>query len=216
MRRTPGICVAVALLPVVVRAGAGEGLDPAFGEGGVVELAPGEDAIGGAVAALPDGGVVVGATAYQPSSLNLPGRRRILVARLRGDGTPDPQFGNGGFAFHVFEADVDPWQSALSALAVQPDGRIVLAGESADRVAGTYTVGVMRLLSDGSPDPSFGAGDGIVLIDSPSEQVAQVLVDPNGRILLGGMGAVDGKMRLVIRRLASDGSADPTFGVGGV
>jgi hypothetical protein len=85
--------------------------------------------------------------------MTLPFRTTLAVERL-GDrlapaaGGLDPTFGAGG---RVAQAVDFPDQPAIvaGAVAVQPDGRIVLAG---------YPFGAARLNPDGSPDPTFGSG----------------------------------------------------------
>jgi hypothetical protein len=66
------------------------------------------------------------------------------VARWLPDGTPDPAFsGDGRFTLQVGGAP-----STADAVALQPDGKIVVAG-----VAGT-DLALLRLLPDGTPDPA--------------------------------------------------------------
>ena len=78
------------------------------------------------------------------------------MRRFLPDGSPDPTFGGGD---GVAEPLVAPgfWARELT---LQPDGKIVIAGYSADDYA------VARLMPDGSLDPSFdgdsGNGNGIV------------------------------------------------------
>jgi uncharacterized delta-60 repeat protein len=97
------------------------------------------------------------------------------------------------------------------AMAVQPDGRIVAAGgagevgPSPDR---EYAA-VVRYLPDGSFDPSFGKGDGVVLLPKQNPFTA-VALQENGRILLASPGGAGG-----VTRLLANGNLDRTFGSGG-
>ncbi|MBL7984440.1 MAG: hypothetical protein JNM91_05545 [Flavobacteriales bacterium] len=99
----------------------------------------------------------------------------------------------------------DGVSGSVMAMAVQPDGRILLGGnintyndQSYDRL--------LRLLPDGLPDPSFDVGTGA---NSP---VFCFATQPDGKILVGGgfvvFNGVPGR-RLV--RLEANGSLDPTF-----
>lgn len=94
---------------------------------------------------------------------------------------------------------------ALQAAALQPDGRVVVAGNFSF-VNGTPRRGLARLDEAGRPDPTFdvGAGtDGVVYA---------LAVQPDGRILLAGrFDAVQGQPRRALARLEPEGRLDPTF-----
>ena len=127
-----------------------------------------------------------------------------LVFRLDADGNRDPQFGirqldgNGG---HYEEA---------TAAAVQPDGRIVVVGRTTDNDDGA----VWRLLPGGSPDVTFGGGDGFVTVDSGAdEMLADVAIAPDGAIVVAGRSTVHGQA--AVYRLTSSGDLDAGFGTGG-
>ena len=125
------------------------------------------------VAVLPDGKVLVG-------GLN-------GVMRLNANGTPDASFGGGGTgrAATTF---------AVSDLAVQADGRIVLAGTTGtpggngfpDSNDGDFLL--MRLNADGTVDKSFdGGGDGRVSTGFGGvEGVAAVGIAADGKIVAVG------------------------------
>jgi uncharacterized delta-60 repeat protein len=114
-------------------------VDPSFGAGGSRQLEFGAGyvfALGVAVA--PDGRILVTAT---PQSSQASYVRRYLP-----DGSPDATFGTGG------EVAVVPERPPFySALAVQPDGKVVLAMDGAG-------VQIARLSSDGTLDSDFGSG----------------------------------------------------------
>jgi uncharacterized delta-60 repeat protein len=79
------------------------------------------------------------------------------VTRLQTDGTPDPSFGTGGLAQVQLGSPAGPAaQSDPRDLALQPDGRIVLAGSGV--VGGATQLAVARLTSGGTPDPLWGSG----------------------------------------------------------
>lgn len=71
----------------------------------------------------------------------------------------------------------------------------------------------------GQLDPGFGSG-GYVLIpfdlsSTPNDQADAVLVQPDGRILVGGFAQVDDNRDFALARLLPDGSLDASFGSGG-
>ena len=95
---------------------------------------------------------------------------------------------------------------ALQALALQADGRVLVAGNF-HYVSGQPRHSVVRLDAHGNPDPGFDAGTGV---DGP---VAALAVQPaDGRVLLGGrFRQVQGQPRTALARLEPDGRLDTTF-----
>jgi uncharacterized delta-60 repeat protein len=105
-----------------------------------------------------------------------------------------------------------------SAVAIQPDGRIVAAGRSLVRVSGSAHsyFALARYLPDGSLDPSFGAG-GRVDTDAGSDEEGayDVVALPDGRIVAAGAGGrTFENERMTAARYLPDGSPDPSFGGG--
>src|SRR5205807_5979989 len=109
-----------------------------------------------------------------------------------------------------------PWMQA-SSLAIQSDGRIVVAGETWDE-QGDVDFALARYLSDGGLDPTFGS-NGTVTTSMPGENWARhVLVQPNGRILVAGESwqTYVGDEYVSLVRYTRTGDLDPTFGARGV
>jgi uncharacterized delta-60 repeat protein len=93
---------------------------------------------------------------------------------------------------------------SVRALAVQPDGKILLGGDFT-AVAGQVRLRVARLNSDGSLDPSF-------MNANVNGAVYALAIQPDGKILIGGsFTTVAGQTRKRVARLNSDGGLDPTF-----
>jgi uncharacterized delta-60 repeat protein len=109
------------------------------------------------------------------------------VARLLPSGAPDPSFGSGGVV-------VDPWSGRAVDLGLQPDGGILVLTEH-----GT----IARYRPDGELDMSFGTGDFSPLI--PIDEAAKMLVLPDGRIVVGGTGAVKFFSEALVAILSPDG-----------
>ena len=166
-------------------------LDPAFGDGGVVLSADGDLGLDD-LAVQPDGKVLTLDVAHQ------------RLRRLLPDGTPDPAFGNGGTAQPLVAPAF--WTNAL---ALQPDGKIVVAGYDS-----AYDFAVARLMPDGKLDPGFdgdsGTGNGIVhTAVTPADDMAKsVAVDKQGRIVVAGPAGVDD---VGIARYLPDGKLDKSF-----
>ena len=128
----------------------------------------------------------------------------FCVARLRTNGPLDTTFGSGGKRVIDFGGDNE---SAFGA-ALQPDGKIVLAGDSDLRVA------VARLNPNGSLDTTF-SGDGKKIFSwGALSRATAVLVLPNGKILLAGFSGPEGG-NIQVARLNANGALDTTFGTGG-
>ena len=136
-----------------------------------------------------------------------PDAPRYLAVRFSSAGQADLSFGVGGLA----ELDII---GKAAGLALQGDGKIVVAGSH------TYTslsnFPVVRLLPDGTPDPSF-AIDGVATIslDVSSAACGAMALQSDGRIVLAGHIENGGNTDVVLLRLHTDGSLDPTFGDGG-
>jgi len=120
----------------------------------------------------------------------MPRRVEALEPRslLSGAGVLDPSFRGGaggpGYVSGSFGFD----GAAANAVAVQPDGRIVLAGEVGNQMTTTktYVLAVTRLNPDGSTDPNFGyyAGGGTIDIGAPP--ASAVALGPGGIIAVAG------------------------------
>ena len=94
----------------------------------------------------------------------------------------------------------------MSALALQPDGKILIGGAFLF-FNGTARNRLARLNADGTLDLTFNPGSGA------NDFVSAIAVQPDGKIIIGGAFTIyNGSSRLRIARLNSDGSVDPTFG----
>lgn len=134
----------------------------------------------------PDGKIVfVGHAEADSTSWNL------AVARLDADGILDTSFGANGVTITSFE-------SAEASVAIQPDGKIV--------VADVYFQ-IVRFNANGSLDTSFGTGG---VADHGANNLKDVLILPDGKILVVGTGSG------VIARLANTVSSLPVTGVASI
>ncbi len=161
----------------------------------------------GAVAVQPDGKIVAAGTASEGG---------FALIRLNVDGSLDDSFSDDG------EALIDVGYEA-SGVALAPDGDIVVVGRSFDESipAPGEQVALARLDPEGTLDPSF-SGDGILVAQyAPSGDLARdVVVQPDGKIVIGGTGIVPvprsifGRIKFELIRLTPDGELDPTFSGG--
>jgi len=182
-------------------------LDPTFGDGGMVVLSYGnETASARAVAIQGDGKIVVGGTKTNNGD-------GFAVVRLLSNGSLDPAFGTAG----LVETKVGNTSHVLRAIALQPDGKILIAGYT--RFVGqNFDFAVLRYSSDGVLDSTFGNG-GVVLTDfaTRTDQAMAMALMADGRILVAGQTLTDDLTvaDMAFARYNADGSLDTTFGSGG-
>jgi uncharacterized delta-60 repeat protein len=106
----------------------------------------------------------------------------------------------------------------VDALAVQPDGKIILGGQFTS-YNGVSRNNIARLNDDGSLDPSFNPGTGLDTLlnlgTGPSSKVNALALQGDGKIIIGGQFAsYDGVSRNNIVRVNRNGSLDPSFNPG--
>ena len=173
-------------------------LDTTFGGGGKKTVNFGGTDAARAVLVQPNGRVVAAGGGGPASS--------FCVVRLRSaNGTLDPTFGSGGKRVVDFGSD----DESVYGAALQPDGKIVLAGDSRLQPA------VVRLKANGALDTSFD-GDGKKLFSwGAIGRVTAVVIAPNGKILLGGFSGPEGG-NIQVARMTAKGALDTTFGAGGI
>ncbi|MEO8734133.1 MAG: hypothetical protein ABI373_07365, partial [Flavobacteriales bacterium] len=180
-------------------------LDPTFGTNGVVNTAldPGYDGAYAMVLQM-DGKIVITGPSGTPGSLN------VLVARYNSDGTLDASFGTNGVA--TFNINGDDYGYAI---ALQADGKIVVAGST--KTGTNNDMLVLRLLSDGTLDTTFGTA-GVVTEDggSNNDKANAIAVRPDGHIVIGGNATTAGKECFYLAQFNADGTLDDSFGTLGV
>ncbi len=142
------------------------------------------------------------------------------LARFNADGSLDRSFGNNGQALLSRAVDTAPVN--ISAIALQPDGKIVAVGEPTLADSVDVKFWFLRFLANGRLDPTFGNG-GIVILNMPNAQGSiptSLALQPDGRILAGGLTDVleNGTYQFagVVVGLTSSGALDQTFGNKGI
>jgi uncharacterized delta-60 repeat protein len=234
-------------------------VDPSFGDGEVANQAPLTFG-GNPIAVEPDGAVIAGSfdtspdgnyssslsritpagkldgsfgnqgnvATVRPAALLTQKDGRILavsgsdsypspfaVARFLPNGAPDLSFGSMGIA----QSAIGFYSGYATAAALQPDGKIVVAGASLN-APGQYQFTLVRYRSDGTPDPSFGVGGVVVTpLFLYDDEARAVTIQPDGKIVVAGgvQGPADTFPRwFALARYTADGRLDPTFGTGGI
>ncbi|MFD0373355.1 calcium-binding protein [Streptomyces sp. NPDC059071] len=151
-------------------------LDSTFSGDGMVTADFGGTEFGNAVAIQPDDKIVAAGS----------GGSGVALLRYNADGTPDAGFGTAGRTSVAFPGD----GGAANAMALQTDGKIVVAGIADDPgSAEANDFGVARFTPNGTPDTGFG-GDGFVVTGfGDYDEARGVLVQPDGKIVAAGYGA---------------------------
>lgn len=184
-------------------------LDALFGSGGVVlrDVLHGDD-YGFAVTVQADGKVLI---AGRADIGGLAGSD-FAVARFNADGTPDSSFGTGG----LVTTDLGSPSDSACCIAVQSDGKIVLAGETTRSSTGT-DFALVRYNSNGTLDSSFGTGGKVVNdLSGSTDQPKAMALGTNGTIIVAGSADIAGLPQFVVARYTSTGQLDGGFGAGGV
>lgn len=170
------------------------GLDATFGTGGITTSPIGADVDWAkAIALQPDGKILLGGFAGS----------HMALARYTAEGQLDAGFGSQGKVITVFPGS----PSDIRAIAVQPDGRILAAGlvTISNPTGSPGYFAVLRYLSDGSPDPSFGTNGRVTtLIGTSCIPYAMALL-PDGRILVAG----NDDQGFAVARYLADGTLVP-------
>lgn len=174
------------------------------------------------IAAGSSGALVVTSTVDTPqiawktfNVVGINGRKAFapLQLRIRGEpGSLDTTLGDGG----ILLVPTGTF-SQCNDIAVQPDGKILLAGWS--ETGDLFDSTLARVMPDGAMDPSFGELGISKVTNGESSAIETVTIQPDGRILASGWiwnifesESVDYNGLLVFR-LLDDGSVDSSFGV---
>jgi uncharacterized delta-60 repeat protein len=135
----------------------------------------------------------------------------FAIMRLLPDGTPDPQFGNDGLALADYAGDMDRSHAVI----VQPDGRIVVAGET--QINNQSDFAILRLLPDGTPDSTFGINAWAVNdLGTQYEFPNCVALQADGKIVAAGRKAAPVLSDITMVRYHPDGRVDSLFGNNGI
>jgi uncharacterized delta-60 repeat protein len=161
----------------------------------------------------PDGRILVmGRASLAASPAPGVGQTNFLyLRRLLPGGQPDTSFGNGSGSFAGVQFLSEPGET--TALALQPDGKIVIGGSKAGRFL------LRRLLSNGQPDATFGSGGQVnAAFGSYDARLSTLAVLADGSVLAGGseLLALSSEYRAVVVKYTPGGSFDGSYGAAGV
>lgn len=132
-------------------------------------------------------------------------------------GTFDNTFGTNGLVLtNISVAPASPMGNTddeARAVAIQTDGKIVVAGVTDDWSGSNYDFAVCRYLSNGALDTTFSLdGKQVNVISNSIEFVSDVEIQSDGKIVVLGTS----NSQFVLVRFQSNGTLDNSFGVGGI
>jgi uncharacterized delta-60 repeat protein len=177
-------------------------LDSSFDGDGKVQVSIDAFNEGKAVKIQADGKIVVGG--FTSDGVN----EDFALVRLNANGSLDTAFHGDGIVTTDFGSLFDE----ANAMAIQSDGRIVLAGSMHNGLNKDFAVA--RYNADGSFDGAFnGVGRLTTRVGGGNDVARAVVIQPNGRIVVAGETVVGGIVptALVIVRYSANGTLDATF-----
>lgn len=191
-------------------------LDDQFGTDGVVSTTLGANSRPEKIGLLLDGRIVVVGWAHFSSD-----KEGITLTRYNTDGSLDERFADRG----IYILPKGLWSYA-HALAVQPDGKVIVGGTITipqarpDRGIGVFAnkghFFLMRIDKAGLLDPDFGE-NGLVATDVGGDgKITALAIQGDGKIVASGTGNKNSKSRMIVARYDSNGSLDKHFGSDGL
>jgi uncharacterized delta-60 repeat protein len=206
-------------------------LDSAFGTNGRVtaQVGPGESQA--EASALQSDGKIVSVGSATSSGY----QRGFGLVRYHSNGKVDSSFGVNGRVI----TQVGPYYDYPTSIAIQPDGKIIVAGASYDDYY-TGAFAILRYNSNGSLDASFGQNGKIITHPGPlisyigniyfgrhaDEYASAVVIQPDGKIVVAGKsysyagcydyyGGIYCNPALAVLRFNTNGIVDSSFGING-
>ena len=194
----------------VARYNSNGAIDASFGMGGKVTTDFGGRFQGATSVALQPDGKIVAAGGGVINQFN-----DFALARYNSDGTLDTSFGSGGKVL----TNIGGVSAQARSLAVQPDGKIVVAGYA--NVGGGENFELVRYNSNGTLDASFGTGGEVTtdfgLLDQGFSfaQAFSLVLQQDGKMVLAGQAFIGEGNDFALARYNSNGTLDTSFGTGG-
>jgi len=189
-------------------------LDTSFGSSGmaVVDFGSGYIASAAATAVQSDGKTIVVGKVTKGAGSNE--KSLFAIARFTIDGKLDNSFGPNKNGKIIAAAGVESRAGAL-AVAVQPDGKIIVAGEAFFHglILDDYRFSVMRLMPNGSYDQTFGTYGANEISFHGSAHPTDIALQNDGKIVIAGYdyNFTNPHTDFAICRLNTNGKLDTSF-----
>lgn len=137
----------------------------------------------------------------------------VAMSAYASPGDLDTAFGTTGVVTYHYPGPFIG--DKANAVAVQSDGKVVVAGTSNQN--GNARIAVARWNANGTLDPTFGTGGTILQVLVGGDSGFDILLQPDGKIVVGGTTAGNtGNINFVVLRYTTAGVLDSTWGVSGV
>ncbi|MBC8045588.1 MAG: T9SS type A sorting domain-containing protein [Fimbriimonadaceae bacterium] len=178
-------------------------IDSSFDEDGIVITDFGYNEICYTVTVQPDGKIIAAGVTHDDAS-------QYALVRLNDDGSLDDSFGEDGLSIldfgHFGHHEVND-------IMMLPDDKILFGGwnDGFGGLGGGDNFAVCRLLSDGTPDESFGTDGQVTTTILDDDYGFSIAVQPDGKIVVGGKGGEGAYFEIVMMRFTADGIIDSTF-----
>ena len=200
--------VAAGLVSAIAALAAAGDSTTGFGRNGKVVTAVGPgDSIPYALIVEPDGKLVAAGESG----------KGLALARYKRDGSLDTSFGRGGKVTTAIRGG----SGSAGALVLQPDGKLVAAGQS-NNGSKPSVFTLVRYHANGSLDTSFGRGGKVTTaIGSGGSSASALVLQPDRKLVAVGSsksGSVENgsvKESFALARYNPDGGLDTSFGRGG-
>lgn len=180
-------------------------IDTSFGIAGKVTTNIGVNDYANAMVLQSDGKIIVSG-----SSALADGNSTFGLARYNTNGSLDISFGNGGKQTTLMGV-----YSSANAMALQTDGKIILAGVSEDsNIVESFAIARYNII--GTLDKTFGTGGIVTTAIQNRDRSDAILVQTDGKIIAAGTSSDSNNNRsYALVRYNADGSLDSSFGTGG-
>jgi uncharacterized delta-60 repeat protein len=163
-----------------------------------------DDNSASAVAIAPGGKILLAGSDFNGASV------RFALVRLNADGSPDPTFNGSGKVL----TSIGGHNDLANSVAVQPDGKILVAGNSSNGNNDDFAVA--RYNTDGSLDTTFhSTGTVTTDLSGGDDEGYGVAVQTDGKIVVAGTAQIGSRNVFAAVRYNTDGSLDTTFGSAG-
>lgn len=180
--------------------------DSTFGTYGIITKNLGDDNFANSIALQADGKILLcGSTSNGVD-------QDFAVVRFNNDGSTDANYAAAGMAL----VSMTPASEDIPThIKIQPDGKAIIVGLSANTTTYIPKVALLRLDTNGFPDISFGnSGKVVNAFSANGDQLTSVVLQPDGKLVVVGQ-AVNTNAEILVARYTSTGILDNTFGNGG-